>query len=52
MATAEADTSRDDRSPPGGLVYDGFISYSYAADNLTPDARTRCMSEGDRGPML
>jgi hypothetical protein len=52
MAIAEAETSSDQRSPPGGLVSDEFISYSHAADNLTPDARTRCMSEGDRGPML
>ncbi len=28
MATAKAGTSRDERSPPGGLVYDGFVSYS------------------------
>ncbi len=34
MATAEAETSRDERVPPGGLVYDGFISYSHAADDL------------------
>ncbi len=34
MATAEAEASRDERSPPGGLVYDGFISYSHAADDL------------------
>jgi hypothetical protein len=34
MATVEAETSRDERSPPGGLVYDGFISYSHAADDL------------------
>jgi len=32
MATAEAETSQDQRGPPGGLVYDGFISYSHAAD--------------------
>ena len=34
MATAGAEASRDERSPPGGLVYDGFISYSHAADDL------------------
>ena len=34
MATAEAETSSDERVPPGGLVYDGFISYSHAADDL------------------
>ena len=34
MATAEAETSRDEQVPPRGLVYDGFISYSHAADDL------------------
>ena len=34
MATAEAETSRDERSPPGGSVMTGFISYSHAADDL------------------
>jgi hypothetical protein len=34
MATAEAETSRDERVPLGGSVYDGFISYSHAADDL------------------
>ena len=34
MATAEAETSQDQRGPPGGLVYDAFISYSHAADDL------------------
>jgi WD40 repeat protein len=34
MATAEGETSRDGRVPPGGSVYDGFISYSHAADDL------------------
>jgi len=34
MATAEAETSHDEQVPPGGLVYDGFISYSHAADDL------------------
>ncbi len=34
MATAEAETSHDERVPPGGSVYDGFISYSHAADDL------------------
>jgi len=34
MATAEAETSQDERGAPGGVVYDGFISYSHAADDL------------------
>ena len=34
MATAEAETSQDEHVPPEGLVYDGFISYSHAADDL------------------
>ena len=34
MATAEAETSRDERIPMGEAVYDGFISYSHAADGL------------------
>ena len=34
MATAEAEASRDEQLPPGGLVYDGFVSYSHAADDL------------------
>jgi hypothetical protein len=34
MATAEAETSHDEQVPPGGSVYDGFISYSHAADDL------------------
>jgi hypothetical protein len=34
MATAEAETSHDERGAPGGLVYDGFISYSHAAGTL------------------
>ena len=34
MATAEADTSQEERGAPGSLVYDGFISYSHAADDL------------------
>jgi WD40 repeat protein len=34
MATAEAETSQDEQGPPGGVVYDGFISYSHAADDL------------------
>ena len=34
MATAEAETSNEERVPPGGSVYDGFISYSHAADDL------------------
>ena len=33
MATAEADTSRDERVRRG-VVYDGFISYSHVADDL------------------
>jgi len=34
MATAEAETSQDERGAPGGVVYDGFISYSHAADDF------------------
>jgi type II secretory pathway pseudopilin PulG len=34
MATAEAETSQEERGAPGGSVYDGFISYSHAADDL------------------
>jgi hypothetical protein len=34
MATAEVETSQDERGPPGDVVYDGFISYSHAADDL------------------
>ena len=34
MATAEAEASHDEQIPSGGLVYDGFISYSHAADDL------------------
>ncbi len=34
MATAEVQTSHDERGPPGEGVYDGFISYSHAADDL------------------
>ncbi len=34
MATAEAETSHDESVPQGGSVYDGFISYSHAADDL------------------
>ena len=34
MATAEAETSQDERWESGGVVYDGFISYSHAADDL------------------
>jgi len=34
MATAEAEASRDEQLPSGGSVYDGFISYSHAADDL------------------
>ncbi len=37
MAPAEAETSHDERASPGGLVYDGFISYGHAsADLLAP----------------
>ena len=34
MATAEAETSQEERESQGGVVYDGFISYSHAADDL------------------
>ena len=34
MATAEAETTQDGDIPPKGLVYDAFISYSHAADDL------------------
>ena len=34
MATAETQTPHDEHASPGGLVYDGFISYSHAADDL------------------
>ena len=34
MATTESETSQDQRGSQGGLVYDGFISYSHAADDL------------------
>jgi hypothetical protein len=34
MATAETETSQEERGAQGGLVYDGFISYSHAADDL------------------
>jgi len=34
MATTKAETSHDERASRGGLVYDGFISYSHAADDL------------------
>ena len=34
MASVEAEASRDERSSAGGLIYDGFISYSHAADDL------------------
>ena len=40
METAEAETSHDERASPGGVVYDGFISYSHAsADLLAPRLR-------------
>ena len=34
MATVDAESSQDQQGPLGGLVYDGFISYSHAADDL------------------
>jgi WD40 repeat protein len=34
MATVGSETSREQREPPKGLVYDGFISYGHAADDL------------------
>ena len=34
MATAETQTPHDEHASPGGLVYDGFISYSHATDDL------------------
>ena len=34
MAIEEVGTSLEERSLPGGSVYDGFISYSHAADDL------------------
>ena len=34
MATAEAEASQEERGEPGGWVYDGFMSYSHAADDL------------------
>jgi len=34
MDITEARTSQDGRDPGSGLVYDGFISYSHAADDL------------------
>ena len=39
MATTEAATSHDERGASGGLVYDGFISYSHAADDLLAFSR-------------
>jgi len=38
MTTAEAETSRDEQVPSGGLAYDGFISYSHVADDLLAPA--------------
>ena len=35
MATVEARTAQEAGDQPGGLVYDGFISYSLAADDLS-----------------
>ncbi len=34
MATAEAEASQDERGASGESLYDGFISYSHAADDL------------------
>jgi len=34
MATVEASASQGERETSGGLVYDGFISYSHDADDL------------------
>ena len=34
MATVGSETSREQREPPKGLVYDGFISCGHAADDL------------------
>ena len=34
MATTEAETSHNEHVSPGGTGYDGFISYSHAADDL------------------
>ena len=46
MATAEAETSRDEQAPPGGSVYDGFISYSHAADDFgRPGTRSAVAAE-------
>jgi hypothetical protein len=35
MATAEAETSREKQVPPGGSVYDGFISYSQQTESVS-----------------
>jgi hypothetical protein len=43
MATAKAATSHDERASPGGLVYDSFISYSHAADDLVAPGRARLL---------
>jgi hypothetical protein len=34
MATTEAETSHNEHVSPEGTGYDGFISYSHAADDL------------------
>ncbi len=34
MATQEVKTTHGERASPGGVLYDGFISYSHAADDL------------------
>lgn len=36
MATVEAQTAHEAGDPPGGVVYDAFISYSHAADEDAP----------------
>ncbi len=46
MATTEAETSRDEHVPPGGLVYDGFIEPEWAnvillGGNVASGARER-----------
>ncbi len=38
MATVEARTAQDAGDQPGGPVYDGFISCSLAADDLSSRA--------------
>ena len=50
MATAKAETSQDERVPPGGLVYDGFISYSHSADDLLAPRLQRRAKHGSFDP--